>query len=181
MKGERRWHNHHSSFNDQAYQAFNETPGRVGPPLQQPNPDIVEYFREWLEKDGYPMHPFFSNIRSWWELRDLPNVLLIHFNDMKADLEGSIRRIAEFLDIAVDPKGWPAILEHCTFDYMKAHADELTPMMEQLLNGGGQSFFHKGTNGRWRDVLSEVDLQKYEETAVRELPDDCARWLAGGA
>ena len=174
------WHNHHSSFTDQAYQMFNETPGRVGAPLQKPNADIVEYYREWLEKDGYPMHPFFSNVRSWWEIRDLPNVLLIHFNDMKADLEGSIRRIAEFLDIAVDPEDWPAIVQHCTFDYMKAHADELTPMLEQLLNGGGQSFIHKGTNGRWRDVLSSDQLAQYDAACAKVLTPDCRHWLEHG-
>ena len=175
------WHNHHASYSDRAYQAFNETPGRVGPPLQKPKDDIVEYFREWLEKDGYPIHPFFSNVRSWWEIRELPNVMLMHFNDMKADLEGSIRRIAEFLEISIDPECLPSIVEHCTFDFMKAHADDLTPMLEQMLKGGGQSFIHKGTNGRWRDVLSDEDIRNFEEAVARELPNDCARWLAGGA
>jgi aryl sulfotransferase len=173
------WHNHHVSYTDWAYQAYNDTPGRVGPPLQKPKDDIAEFFRDWLERDGYPIHPFFSNVSSWWEIRGLPNVLLIHFNDMKADLEGSIRKIAEFLDINVDGESWPSIVEHCTFGYMKAHADDLTPMLEKVMKGGAQSFVHKGTNGRWRDILSDEDVRNYEEATARELAPDCARWLAG--
>jgi aryl sulfotransferase len=39
---------------------------------------------------------------------------------------------------------------------------------------------HQGTNGRWRDVLGAEDCRRYEETARRELGEDCAQWLATG-
>jgi hypothetical protein len=35
--------------------------------------------------------------------------------------------------------------------------------------GGAQSFFHNGTNGRWRDLLSTEELILYEAAAKREL------------
>lgn len=173
------WHNHHASLNDTAYRAFNGTPGRVGPPLDEPKDDIVEYFHDWLDNDGYPIWPFFSNVQSWWDIRNLRNVMLLHFDDLKADLEGSIRRIANFLGITIDTELWPTIVEHCTFAYMKEHADSLTPGLEQMLDGGGKSFIYKGTNGRWRDVLSGADIRKYDEVAARGLSADCAKWLAG--
>ena len=65
------------------------------------------------------MGPFWRTIQSWWDIRNLPNVLLLHFNNLKSDMEGEIRRIAGFLEIDVDEATWPAIVEHCTFDYMK--------------------------------------------------------------
>src|SRR5262249_34029224 len=52
------WYHHHSILTDQAYELMNNAPERVGPPLERPNPDIVVYFREWLERDGYPFQPF---------------------------------------------------------------------------------------------------------------------------
>jgi hypothetical protein len=36
------------------YDALNDTPGRAGPPIEPPPADVVTYFREWLENDGYP-------------------------------------------------------------------------------------------------------------------------------
>ena len=174
------WHHHHSLFNDAAYDAFNKTPGLVGPPLQKPEADVVKYFRNWLANDGSPIWPFFSNIRSWWAIRDLPNVMLVHFNDLKADLPGQMQRIAGFLDIEVEASRWPVLVEHCTFDYMKKHADSLTPMLEQMLLGGGKEFINKGTNARWRDALSEQDINSYEKMALRELGPECARWIATG-
>jgi aryl sulfotransferase len=173
-------HNHHMSGNDLWYQLLNDTPGRVGPPILPPNPSVREYFLEWLDKDGYPFWPFWENIRSWWAIRDLPNILMLHFADLKADMPGQIRRIAKFLDIPIDERTFPAILDHCSFDYMKAHADKSVPLAGAIFADGAKSFIHKGRNGRWRDVLTAEDSRRYEAAAGRELGEACARWLAEG-
>jgi aryl sulfotransferase len=171
--------NHHSNFVPQIYGMFNG-PGLVGPPLEPPPACVREYFNEWLENDGHPFWPFWENIRSWWEIRHLPNVMLLHFADLKADMPGQIRRIAEFLDIDIDEERWPAILEHCSFDYMKAHAELAAPLGGVLWEGGAKTFVNKGTNGRWRDLLSNEECRRYEQLALEELGPDCARWLRGG-
>jgi aryl sulfotransferase len=173
-------YNHHANANDAWYAALNDTPGRVGPPIGRPPESIRQYFLEWLERDGYPFWSFWDNIRSWWAIRDLPNVMLLHFAELKADLPAAIRRIAGFLDIAIDERQWPAILEHCGFAWMKAHAGGCAPLGGALWEGGAGTFIHKGTNGRWRDQLTAEDCGRYEETAVRELGEACARWLATG-
>ena len=174
-------HNHHATANGLWYQAMNDTPGRVGPPIGPPPPDIAFYWREWLDRDGHPFWPFWENIRSWWAIRDLPNVLLVHFDVLKRDMPGQMRRIADFLDIAVPEDRWPAIMEHCSFDWMKRHADKSAPLGGLLWEGGGQSFINKGVNGRWKDTLTPADCAEYEARAAHELGPACARWLATGA
>ena len=173
-------YNHHANANALWYRALNDTPGRVGPPIEPPPADIREYFLTWLERDGHPFWPFWENVRSWWAIRDLPNLLLLHFSELKADLPGQTRRIAAFLEIPIDERRWPAIVEHCSFGYMKAHATKSVPLGGAFWEGGAQTFVHKGTNGRWRDTLTETDCRRYEETARRELGEECARWLATG-
>lgn len=173
-------YNHHVHANEHWYGALNNTPGRVGPPIGPPPDDVVTYFRDWLAKDGFPFWSFWENVRSWWDIRHLPNVMLCHFNDLKRDLAGSIREIAAFLDIQIDERTFPAIVEHCTFDYMKAHAETVTPLGGMLWEGGAQTFIHKGTNGRWKDALAAEDIATYESTAIRELGAECANWLARG-
>ena len=173
-------YNHHANANDRFYEALNNTPGRVGPPIAPPPASIEQYFREWLERDGYPFWSFWENIRTWWEIRHLPNVLLLHYSEMKADMPGQIRRIADFLSIPIDEARWPAILEHCSFDYMKRNAEFSAPLGGAVWEGGAATFIHKGTNGRWRDVLSHEESRRYEEMALGNLGPDCARWLATG-
>ena len=173
--------NHFANANDLLYQALNDTPGLVGPRIGRPPADIRQYFLEWLQFDGYPFWSFWENIRSWWAIRHLPNLMLLHFEELKADLPGQIRRIATFLEIPVDEARFPAIVEHCSFDWMKANATRTVPLGGALWDGGAQTFVHKGTNGRWRDVLTPGDNRRYEAAAQRELGPDCAHWLATGA
>ena len=84
------------------------------------------------------------------------------------------------LSIPINENQWDPIVEHCTFDYMKQHATKAVPLGGIFWDGGAQQFIHKGTNGRWRDVLSDEDSQDYERLAREKLGEPCARWLATG-
>ena len=72
-------YNHHVNANALWYQALNDTPGRVGPPIGPPAATVQQCWREWMDGDGYPFWPFWDNVRTWWAIRHLPNVLFIHF------------------------------------------------------------------------------------------------------
>ncbi len=172
-------HHHHSSFTPQAYEAFNSVPNRVGPPLVPPNPDIRAYYHEWLDKNGHPFWPFWAHVQSWWNARSLPNVLLVHFANLRRDLGGEIRRIAAFLEIPVEDCAWPRIIEHCGIDYMRRQAARVD-FLDFIFQGGGNAFINKGTNGRWRDVLSTSEIEKCDDIAARELTAGCAEWLRTG-
>ena len=176
-------YNHHANFNSVFYTAFRNTPRRgpdPGPELVPPTSDVTQYFRDWLARDGHPFWPFWENVRTWWAARDLPNILFVHFANLKADLSGEMRRIAGFLDIPIDEARWPTLVEHCTFDYMKAHASYAAPAGGAFWEGGATTFIHKGTNGRWRDMLTPEEIAAYEQRARDELGEECAHWLATG-
>lgn len=173
-------YNHHANANQTWYDALNLTPGRVGPPIERPPADIRQYWRDWMERDGHPFWPFWENIRTWWQTRELPNVLFVHFNDMKRDMPGEMRRIAGFLDIPIDERRWPAIQEYCSFDWMKKNAGKSVPLGGAFWDGGAEVFINKGVNGRRKDTLTTGEIAEYEARAVRELGPECAQWLANG-
>lgn len=173
-------YNHHASANARYYELLNNTPGRVGPPLDPPPPSIRQYYHDWLDKDGHPYWPFWENIKSWWEVRHLPNVMLLHFAKLKEDLPGEIRRIAAYLEIPIDESKWALILEHCSFEFMKRHAARSVPLHGAFWDGGSRTFFHRGRNGRWRDVLTREESEKYERLAREKLGEACAHWVATG-
>lgn len=174
------FYNHHSNFVDELYADLNAQSGPEVEKLRPPEHDVHEYFRQWLARDGYPLWQFWHNIKSWWDIRHLPNCELLHFSSLKADMPGEIRRIAEFLEIPVDENKWDAILEHCSFDYMQKNAELSVPLGGGIWKGGAKTFIHKGVNGRWRDVLTEEDNANYEQAAIDNLGEDCAHWLSTG-
>ena len=90
-------YNHHAMANPDMYNALNNTPGRVGPPMEPPPADIREYWHEWLARDGFPYWSLWENVRSWWAIRNLPNILMVHFDVLKNHMPEEMRRIARFL------------------------------------------------------------------------------------
>ncbi len=173
-------YNHHANANETWYSALNDTPGRVGPPIGPPHPDIRQYWRDWLERDGFPWWSFWENIRSWWEIRELPNVLLVHFEALKRDMPSEMRRLAGFLDIDIDESRWDAIVEYCSFEWMKRNATKSVPLGGAFWDGGAQVFINKGVNGRWRETLTSEESAEYEARAEQELGPQCAHWLRTG-
>jgi aryl sulfotransferase len=140
----------------------------------------VQFFRFWLENGSVIFGDFWLHQQQWWDARRLPNLLLVHYNNLKSHLAGQMRRVADFLGIQIEDELWPVLVEHCTFDYMKRNGSTLVPIADTMLQRGADDFIHKGTNGRWRDLLTQEDINKYERLAKERLTPDCAHWLATG-
>jgi len=165
-------YNHQSAYTDEELALFNGPPGRPGALVSRPDRDIRDYYLHFLEHDelpGFGFTPFWPHVRGWWDARRLPNVLLVHYADLQADLPGEIRRIASFLDIEIDEARFGAIVEHCGFDTMRASV----PLANRVM-------FNKGVTGRWKDALSPAEIARCDEVAARNLTADCAHWLATG-
>lgn len=167
--------NHLERFKDDVREGLNAKAASDGvPPLPPWDGDIHGFFQVWLGMLGMLEH-----VATFWERRRDPNVLLVHFNDLKADLAGEMRRVADFLDVQVPEAQWPAVVERCTFESMRERGPEIAPF-EKLFEGGAKGFIFKGTNGRWKDVLTAEELETYADRVAQVMGPDAARWLEQG-
>ena len=139
---------------------------------------ISEGWFDW-EPDGWPYWSHHHHLSTWWEFRDLDNVLFVHFGDLKADPETEIRRIAAYLDIEVDDATMRGVLDAVGIDAMREEARGADDPMQFVFEGGAARFFLSGDNGRWRSVLTEDDLAMYD-TAAATLDPLLRTWLEGG-
>ena len=106
-------------------------------------------------------------------------MLFVHYDDLKADVETEMRRIAAFCEIDVDEDAWPALVATVGLDAMRTEARGADDPMSMVCEGGADRFFFNGTNGRWRDVLTDDDLALYEAAATT-LDPTLRRWLERG-
>lgn len=150
--------------------------------------DIRLFWQDWIsrgwfdwETEGYPFWSNFHHVQTWWDYRHLPNIYFVHYNDLLADLATEISHIAEYLEIPLSDEMAAVIAAATSFDSMKTHAPELLPGATDVWAGGARTFINKGTNGRWRSVLTDADLALYDAAVERELSPDCASWLVYGA
>lgn len=144
-------------------------------PVMEFHGDIHEFFEGWIS-DAPPMR----HLATWWDLRSEPNVLFVHYNDLKADLDREMRRVAAFLNINIPAASWPAVVDRCTFDRMRADADKVGNF-HRVFEGGAKTFLFKGINGRWREVLTEGELQRYRHRVEELLAPEAAYWLEHGS
>jgi len=112
---------------------------------------------------------------TYWRARRTENLLLVHYNDLKADLEGEMRRIAGFLAIEPPRDLWPRLVEAATFEAMKRHGETILARASNLFEGGADRFFFKGANGRWRELMTGDDLVHYEQACLLTEEE---RWTA---
>jgi aryl sulfotransferase len=179
--------NHYTGFTEDVFEGIKRRFEREEDWLPPPPPDIHTFWRTWItqgrfawESEGYPFWGNLHHTQTWWHYRHLPNVLFVHYNDLKTDLAGEIRCIADFLATPLPVDALPPILEAVSLEAMREREGRLNEGMKHAWKEGAKTFFFKGTNGRWRDVLSAEELQMYEEKAAQVLTPECRAWLEQG-
>lgn len=184
------FHNHATGFTP----VFVESLDRIGmedAAVARPYPripaDPAEHFHNWLTRsavpdhqDGEPSMSFFHFEHSWWQQRHRANVLLVHYRDLKADLQGEMRRVAGFLEIPVAETVFPGLVEAAGFAAMRRDGDLLMGSASKVFQGGGARFFHKAAIEGWRGVYRDDDLALYDAKADALLPPACRSWVAQG-
>ncbi len=163
-------HNERMMFIDEMNKAAAE---RGVPAMPKYNGDPHDFFAGWIEGADY-----FGMAAGYWDRRNRDNLLLVHYADLKNDLEGEIRRIAAFLDIELSNEQFASVAERCTFEYMREHPEMVGDF--EGFEGGIKGFLFKGTNGRWKDILTEDELSVYEKRLSQVLPPEGAEWTRSG-
>ena len=110
-----------------------------------------------------------------WARRGQPNILLVHYDNLSADLAGQMRWLADRLGITVPGHAWPALVGAATFQSMSGDADTTVPTAGLLKSNA--AFFRRGTSGAGREILSDRELAAYHDRAAHLAPADMLAWL----
>ncbi len=155
------------------------------PPMIPPPPrleDPTERFWAWVDNDvpvtevGSSLRRTLEHFATFWGVADL-DVVLLHYDDLHADLGGEMRRLAAHLGIDVDEDRWPALVGAASFAAMKQNAARTAPNAGQGHWHSDEAFFHRGTSGQWRDVLTtDHDLERYRERVDAIASHEVAAW-----
>lgn len=178
--------NHYRNWNDQAHTLVSQVPNHRGETFPRPPADLHTFLDNWLhrgwldwERDGWPYWSFFHNVQSWWEQRDQPNILMLHYAELQADLPGQISRVASFLGLEISKPRLAAVAAAVNFAAMRQRSEHYAPYGGRHWRGGANTFFNRGTNGRWRSVLSQEQLKAYDRVSRNALSPSCHDWLHG--
>jgi hypothetical protein len=131
-----------------------------------------------------PYGSWFEHVAGWLHNEDRLNVLVVTYEELRADLEAGVRRIADFCGITIDPAAMPRILERCSFAFMREH-DARFSIRERSLPKPAvpqTPFIRQGKVGGWRQELDPravSDFQQACDRRLRDLDKDMFRVLSG--
>jgi aryl sulfotransferase len=166
------FHNHLTGFNPEFQAQIDANSGGQDYPVFE---DVRDYYHAFLDGQAQ-QQPYWSFVQGWWDVRILPNVLLVHYGDVIGDMGREIARIAQFIEAPVDEAKLAAILPLCTIGHMRQVAAN-DAFLSLAFKAGAETFINKGVNGRWRDVLSPAEIEKAAILAAKHLSPDCAAWV----
>lgn len=136
-----------------------------------PRPGLPVWLEEWTRREVDPVQSMDSlpgvvrHAADAWSRRDADNVHLLRYEELAADLEGQMRRLAGVLGVAVPPESWHALVDGAGFAAMRAVAGERVPDARGVLRDP-QAFFRRGRPGSGREVLPTAALAPYERRVL---------------
>jgi len=181
------WDNHWNNINLDSVLTLRLTEGSTeglaelmgdGPP--PPIEDPVERFWLWVDTDEpvpSSLRDTMQHLQTFWDRRNDDNIVLLHYADLKADLEGQMHELAARLHIDVAEEKWPALVEAARFANMKAKADTLAPQVTDNFWKGTDDFFKSGTSGQWRSFFTDADQARYEKRLATLASPDLIEWV----
>lgn len=152
------------------------------PDESPPLPPLHEWLLDWIGRDVSHLAEMDSlpgvmwHLSDAWRRRDRPNIVLVHYDDLKRDLAGEMRRLAALLGIEVPETTWPTLVDAAGFDSMRSRRRALVPDRKGVFKDP-DAFFRSGTSGSGRAALSNTELARYHARAARMAPQDLPAWL----
>jgi aryl sulfotransferase len=152
-------------------------------PSEPPRPrkPLHDWLLRWIADDDDPrkypdsLPGVMWHLSDAWARRGRPNMLLVHYDNLLADLEGQMRWLAGQLGITVPQQAWPELVRAATFESMSGSADTLVPTAGIFKSNA--AFFRRGTSGAGREILGDEEIAAYHARTAQLAPPDMLTWL----
>jgi aryl sulfotransferase len=152
-----------------------------------PPESLRDRFWAWMDSEvpanesANSLAAVLNHLATFWKVRDRANVILLHYDDMKADLEGEMRRLAARLGIEVPEGLWPDLVQAATFESMKRDADITAPGTTEAIWQDNKQFFRSGKSGGWREIFAEGDAARYAARLEGLADPSLVEWAHHGS
>jgi hypothetical protein len=127
--------------------------------------DLPTFAREFFA-EGSNSGRYWEHLVGWWAKRHEPEVLLLCFEDMRADLPAAVDRIASHLQLAIDEATRERVIRQSTLEFMRSHArqfdDHLLRDVRNAVCGlppGGESGKVRSAEQDLRPLVPDADTR----------------------
>merc|ERR1712176_777799 len=127
---------------------------------------------------------FFEYTANWWPYRHEPNVLLLHYKNLRKNMSEGVAQLAKFLDIPLSDELYQKVAYKTSIEYMKTKPERVC----YRFGYPGNEFCHsnehlnKGQADKGKDFFTEDMLQKWNDAEQRYWGENAVlkNWVAEG-
>uniref|UniRef100_A0A1X7TID1 Sulfotransferase domain-containing protein n=1 Tax=Amphimedon queenslandica TaxID=400682 RepID=A0A1X7TID1_AMPQE len=105
------------------------------------------------------------HIKSWWEHRDSPNILMLSYERMKKDPVGAVQSISTFLGYQLSQKLIEEIAANSRINKMKKNLESFNSALTKY------KYVRKGVVGEWHNYFGPEDIKKLDAAVKEKLGD----------
>lgn len=121
--------------------------------LQGPFMPSVAAQADWFCSDRMYWLPWPAHVGPWWEwAQQRPNVLFVHFEEMKSNLPKICAQVATFLGQDLSEDELARVVERSSFGYMKTHEAVFEMAPPTMFSAAGGEFMVSGKSSRHDDL-----------------------------
>jgi aryl sulfotransferase len=130
-----------------------------------------EWLLDWFCGEEMWWGPWPDHAEGWWRWQqERPNVLFLHYEEMRKDLGATVSRVAGFLGVELSETEHATVVEKSGFQWMKDREEWFEMHPPNIFSEGGR-FFPSGSLER------HADATPAEAERIRRF---CRERLAGG-
>lgn len=135
---------------------------------------IEEHARDGMLKPDN--RGYWKHLRSWWEVRQQENVLLLSYEAMRKSLDTMVRTVADFVGVTLDDELYEIVMHQSSLPFMLEHKDkyddklmrEHSERVAGLPRGSDSAKVRVGQVGQYRhelpqELIDELDVIWQEE------------------
>lgn len=109
-----------------------------------------------------------EHLQSYWKVRDRANVLFLTYEHMRADLPGTVDRIAALMGVALTADERVAVVEQSTFAHMKTISHKFDALGSPWTSGAG-AMMRRGERGTSGELIGAADQRRIDDYWRAEL------------
>lgn len=128
-----------------------------------------QFLRDFLSGE-LPHGSWFEHVRGWMQMKDRENFFFITYEELKQDLQGSVRRLCHFLGQNLDDDAISSVVQNASFMAMRQN-----PMCSSILlpadimdQTKGQ-FLRKGICGDWKNHFTVAQTETFNRIYLEKM------------
>ena len=113
---------------------------------------------------------WFDHVHGWWDQRDSENILFLWYEDMKADYEGELKKISNFLGYSLSEEVLEKIKEATTFNNMKNNSfTNMENADDPSIKAPPENYYRKGIVGSWKEQFTAAQNEAFDLWCAKRM------------